>query len=137
MSTSKNGAFWIADFCMCWLALCGLTNVAIGLASLTLKSQLSLFGQPLTTPTQRFAWIGIYVAISTFGFSYMWWRQNWRYRLAGLLKIAAFWCVILAALCALQTDSPTLTLIAVVGLNIFMILYALIWACRRKGKADN
>jgi cell division protein FtsW (lipid II flippase) len=133
-TSRKNEAVWVADFCMCWIALCGLGSVATGIASFTFNIQLFLFGQPVTTPTQRLMHTGIYFAMSAFGFTYMLWRQNWRCRLSALLIIMTFWCAVLATTSALQADRMVqswLSWLAIGGISIFMFLYALSWASRR------
>jgi hypothetical protein len=132
---NRSDTTLIADFCICWLTLGGLVNVAVGLVSFKLDLPLSLFGVSLTTVVQRFIWIAVYLAIAICGLSYIGWRQSWHYGISGLLIITGWLCMVFAALIALRAH----TQIVVVGVSISQLLYALAWTwylgqVRKNGK---
>lgn len=131
--SSKFGGARIANFLMCWLALCGLANAAFGVAALSNTDiKLTLFQQPATTPTQKLTYFVIYFALSAVGFSYMLWRYNWRCRLSTLLKIAALCCVLLATGLVLRTDTILQGQFMFFGTVIFALLYSLSWSQRHE-----
>jgi hypothetical protein len=130
MMMQKSTVFWLADFCMCWLALCGLANAAVGLVSFAVQVNFDLLGHPATSPVLKVAWIAIYSAISAIGFAYMLWRFQWRCRAFTLLEIAVFFCVVLAAL-AIHVA------VAIVCIGFPVLVYTVIWANRRYKAAEN
>jgi hypothetical protein len=126
--TDKNYLIRLADFSMCWLALCGLANVAFGAVSITRGGRLALFGQYLVTPKQKCLWIGWYLAVSSCGFLYMWWRQGWHYRLSELVKLVTFCCVLFAVF---QLDFAARQF-AFAGTGFFVFLYSISWSRRQR-----
>jgi hypothetical protein len=112
-------------------------NAAWGLVSFKLGNPLSLFGYSLTTPAQRVGYIAICLAIAAGGLSYMGWRQDWRYGLSGLVSITAWLCMVFGGLLALPLISPAHVPIMILGLSVSQILFALAWACCRKGRQNN
>jgi hypothetical protein len=120
----RSFIFWLADYFMCWFAFCGLANAAVVLASFNPNSVIALSGSEFALRPQRVESIAIFVAVSTAGFTYMLWRYRWRYRLSTLFKIVAFVCALLAALLS--------NLLFVAALGVFVLVYPVIWACRRK-----
>ena len=128
----KRVAIWIADFCMCWLALCGVTNIVAGVASFRFKIGLSLSDEPITTPAQKLIWIGLCSLMSGIGFTYMLWRHNWHCRLSTLLKIPLLWCAAFAAFAATQLGGAG-GIFGILGLAFFVFVYSVSWASRAKG----
>ena len=114
---------WLADFVMCWFALCGLVGVAFVLMSFAVPVDAGSFTD--TTLTGKVVEIAKDAILSAVGFSYMLQRYHWRYRLSTLLRIAVFWCVVLALL----ATNSVLALTIIVAL---VFAYAVIWAGRRK-----
>jgi hypothetical protein len=132
MTKDRSGAWWLADFVMCWLALCGLVNAAIGMGSFVYNIQIA----DVSTPIQRSAYIAMYLGLSTIGFFYMLWRYNWSCRLSTLVSVTALWCVALAMTPYLQGEPKTLSLCAFLGVVFFLFFYALNWACHCKTRPD-
>jgi len=108
---------------MCWFALCGLVGVAFVLMSFAVPVDAGSFTD--TTLTGKVVEIAKDAILSAVGFSYMLQRYHWRYRLSTLLRIAVFWCVVLALL----ATNSVLALTIIVAL---VFAYAVIWAGRRK-----
>jgi hypothetical protein len=129
MWSIRKNARWIVDFLMCWIALCGLANVAVGIASFHFKINLSIFGEPIEAPVQRFSWIALYLAVSIVGFTYMLWRNRWRFQLLTLLKVPILWCVIFASV-AMIPQLPVIGVVAFLTCTLFIFSYAIYWASR-------
>ena len=109
---------------MCCLALVGLVVIAFVLMAFAGHIDNSPFTN--ATPMEAAGEIAKNVMRSTVGFVYMLWRYHWRYRLSTLLKIAVFWCVVLASF---ATNVPY----AGNAIFVLVFVYAVIWTCRRKG----
>ena len=119
-------ALGVADFIMCFFALGGLLDAALGVAFFTDENvRFRLPWQVLESPTQRMEWIAFYSATSLVGFAYMLWRYRWRCRLSTLFKIMALCCVAIAAFKTAVWSVP------VFGLWVFG--YTVTWTCRPKG----
>lgn len=65
MTKDRSGAWWLVDFIMCWLALCGLANAAFGMGSFVYNIQIA----DVSTSVQRTAYIAAQVAVSGIGFT--------------------------------------------------------------------
>jgi membrane protease YdiL (CAAX protease family) len=129
---AKSRARRVVDFLMCWTALGAMVNVAVGAASFVLDINLILFGLPITSSTQRWQWIGIYLAWSAVGFTYMLWRQSWRCRLSDLLILVTFLCAVFALMPALQGDRTIQGPLVVIGIGIFALVYSWRWSRTRQ-----
>jgi hypothetical protein len=115
----------LGDSVMCWLALCGLANLAVGFASF-LRSDIHWLGELDATPIHTAGRIVEYFAISAAGFAYMLWRSHWQCRAAAIWKAAAFLCVAFI----LVLIHPFLW-VAVMAPVAFV--YTLVWASRERG----
>ena len=128
LSPSKKRGMPILDFFMCWVALCGLFNVAIGMASFVYEINIRFNGALVTTSMQRYQWIATYFALSAAGFTYMLWRQKWHCRLSALILLVTIWCVVFAAAPMFQGDRSVQGIVAIACISLFMLAYAAIWS---------
>jgi hypothetical protein len=119
-------ALRLGDFVMCWLALCGLANVAVGFASF-LRGDICWLGRVdgHSTTIQRIGWIAVYCGISAAGFVYMLWRYHWRCRTVTILKAAAF-------LCASFLTALIHPLLWVATIGSVAFVYTFLWASSQK-----
>jgi len=132
LKPTKNPAVPVVDFCMCFLALCGLFNVAVGVAAFAFNLNLDMFGVAVTTTAQKLEWIGIYFVLSAVGFIYMLWRYEWRYRLSTMVQLAVLWCVFLVVTPMIATARGFLSTFLMGGISLFVVIYCLSWAGRTK-----
>jgi uncharacterized membrane protein YfcA len=136
MESSNKASIRFADFFMCWCALCGLVNAAIGSASFGSDMiHLALNGEPVNTWKQRLTYIGIELAWSGIGFCYMLWREQWRCKLSTIFQIVTLWCTILGAAMLLQTHE----ILGNIGLALvvaFVFWYTINWSSECKPQSS-
>jgi hypothetical protein len=127
----RRFVLWYFDFVVCSFALFGLAIIAGIFASYRSVSSGRSVLMPVHIREEGDAAFAVFLAIgclasSVAGFTYMLLRYNGRYRLSTLFKIGLFW---VGTLAAVKTD-PQLATAAGAPL---ILVYALIWSCRRKG----
>jgi hypothetical protein len=134
----NKAAIWIADFFGCWLAVCGLIQIAIGFASFTWNDErigLKLFDQPVKTTTQRLEFIVLSILAASIGFCYMLWRYHWRCRLSTMLSLMVHFCVLLGLTRLMTPNHELLLVIVFSGICIYAFSFTAYWASRPKGRA--
>ncbi len=117
----------LVDFLMCWFALTGLGNVAVGVADLT--KDVSLFAAG-TTFHEKLGVFAEYGCGAIVGFVYMLWRYQWHCRLVTLAQITTFWCVMLAAAKAMDRKLEARTVVLVLGMGCVLVGYSIYWPSR-------
>lgn len=129
----RSVAYWILNFLMCWLALVGLWNVVVGIASFAFDTYLHLFGKEVVTTAQRLQWIALYSTFSAIGFTYMIWRNKWQFRINTLLILAVLWCIFFATAALTKSESiVSFFLTGVMALVLFY--YCVCWANQQQSK---